>query len=134
MQRTGAMIMVTAMLLSATCGCGTMLNMNGKEKFDFGASDRASDDVYVLKYQRPPFPFGGIANDVAWINRANQPIDVIFSLVDMPFSVVGDIVTLPWAIHESLIVVRPNIKDDPWKNFWMESTPRAMPIDPAAAK
>jgi uncharacterized protein YceK len=112
MRRTGATFLLIALTLAASSGCGTMLNMDGKERLDFGGSDLAVNAPYVPKYRRPIFPFGGISNDIAWIKTANQPSDVIFSLIDMPLSFVGDIVTLPWTAYQCWIVVRPTARDE----------------------
>ena len=103
MRRTGLMIVMVAMLSTTSSGCGTLWNVNGMERLDTSPS---TPPDRVRKLDRPPFPFGGVANDVAWIKSADQPIDVVFSLVDLPFSLVGDLLTFPWAAYQSLIVVR----------------------------
>ena len=108
MRRTGAMIVVAALLLGASSGCGTMLNMDGKERLDFDSRDVDLPP----RYQRPMFPFGGVANDVAWIKSAKEPIDVTLSLMDMPFSFAGDVLTFPWAAYQCLIVARPAARDE----------------------
>ena len=91
-----------AILLAATCGCGTTMNMSDRERVDWEVASRDPRVVYVPKYQRPAFPFGGVANDIAWIKTSEQPIDVIFSAADIPFSLAGDFVTLPWSLHSWL--------------------------------
>jgi hypothetical protein len=83
--------------------------MDGKERLDVAPSAPVDR---VRKYDRPAFPFGGVANDVAWIKSANQPIDVIFSLIDVPFSIAGDLLTFPWAAYQCLVVVRPTARDE----------------------
>ena len=98
MRRTGAMVIMVAVLLGTSGGCGTLLNVGGRERLDLGSIDAPPERV--RKYERPAFVFGGVANDVAWIKSAEQPIDVIASLVDLPFSLTGDIVTLPWLTFE----------------------------------
>jgi hypothetical protein len=52
----------------------------------------------------------------------------------MPFSLVGDVVTLPWVLYDSQIVVRPKEAPDPWRPFWLPSTPQAPAPGAAAAK
>jgi uncharacterized protein YceK len=101
MRRIFAIKVAAALLLTATSGCGTLLNLDGKERFDFSSLNPHPAN-YVLKYQRPMFPFGGVANDIAWIKDATQPIDSIFSVADLPFSLAGDILTLPWTSYAFL--------------------------------
>jgi uncharacterized protein YceK len=104
MKRNGAVAAMATMLSMANSGCGTLLNVGGTERLEVNpqASVVTADGSipeFVPKYARPPFPFGGVSNDVAWIKSAEQPIDVVGSVVDMPFSFVGDFVTLPWTTY-----------------------------------
>jgi hypothetical protein len=79
----------TIVALAAFSGCGTMANMDGRE--------------YALidfpHYQ--PKPFGGVQRDFVWVSQGFLP----FAL-DLPFSVVGDIVTLPRVLTMAPIQVR----------------------------
>jgi uncharacterized protein YceK len=109
MRPTSGVLLIVLVCMSS--GCGTLLNLDGKEQLDFGGSDRAPDDTYMMKYQRPTYAFGGVGNDLAWIKSANQPIDVVAAILDMPFSLAGDIVTFPWVAYQGLIVVRPTPKE-----------------------
>ena len=67
----GASLLVT--------GCGTMANIDGRKYPLIGARD-----------QVPPAPFGGMDRDLRWISSGG----VVF-IIDLPLSLVGDIVTLP---------------------------------------
>jgi uncharacterized protein YceK len=59
-------------LSTAICGCGTMTNMHS-----------ATGNI-------PPRPFGGLATDFDAIGEGD-----LLGLVDLPGSLVGDVVTLP---------------------------------------
>lgn len=79
-------------------GCGTMANVNGTSYALIGPPDSQ------------PRPFGGVANDLRWFREQTgyvvdsedvlaAPINAVmacyFGIIDLPFSLVGDIVTLP---------------------------------------
>jgi len=73
-----------ALLLSSACGCGTLANMSGAtfayQELDISATR----------------PFGGVIRDAdALANVGNGWL----LIADLPFSIVGDIATLPWAIR-----------------------------------
>jgi len=81
-------------VLAAT-GCGTMRNMDGRTTYNGPKTEWT-----------PPTPFGGVANDARWLSETvcdvEEVLDVpgavigcAFILVDMPLSIVGDVVTLP---------------------------------------
>jgi len=65
-------------LSAALCGCGTMVNIH--------------DSTGYL----PPQPFGGIAHDLDAIATGD-----LLGAVDLPGSLVGDIVTLPGVLVEN---------------------------------
>lgn len=100
MQGTSAYFMVIAGLIPLG-GCGTMMNMSDMERVDWAAS-AVHTTSYVPKYRQPAFPLGGIANDIAWLKTSEGPIDIVASAADMPFSLVGDVVTLPWSLQSWL--------------------------------
>lgn len=68
-------------VLSSLAGCGTMANMQGK---NLPALDAGG--------QYEPRPFGGVRNDLRWTYHGNG---LILGIIDLPFSIVGDVVTLP---------------------------------------
>lgn len=86
---------VIALVATAISGCATMANLDGRDYMLLGPA-----------HQERPTPFGGVGRDVRWTLRAWQrvesPGDCFFAgissvicTVDLPFSLVGDIVTLP---------------------------------------
>ena len=59
--------------------------------------------------------FGGVDNDVRWMSRGLAPAApwaVVAGVIDMPFSFVGDLITLPWTAYHSLIAVGPGQTHD----------------------
>jgi hypothetical protein len=95
---------ILAVLLSTTSGCGTMSNVMGQEPWLIGPPP-----------VRPTVPFGGIDNDVRWMRRGIGPegcesLPMVAAAIDMPLSLVGDVVTLPWTTYQSLRPRRPGIK------------------------
>src|ERR1043166_267560 len=124
--RHNSLKLLIAITLLAVCGCGTLENTMA---FNIKSLAPPLDPV-----QSPRFaPFGGVAKDVEWVRTANQPIDVIDSVVDMPFSLVGDLVTLPWVAYERLIVGPRPSRQDEWRRFWMNESPTVdAPPAPAA--
>jgi hypothetical protein len=99
-------------------GCGTTLNMAGVENLqpfvDVSVAADAADYTPTIdsNFVRPAYPFGGVGNDVAWLKSADRPLDVLGAIADMPFSLVGDVITFPWAAFECLVVVRPQAHPD----------------------
>ncbi|HET6574993.1 MAG TPA: hypothetical protein VFG68_15410 [Fimbriiglobus sp.] len=92
-------VLLVAPLLT---GCGTLANMDGRSFALMGPPDR------------PTRVFGGVANDIRWVGeqaeRVVEPDDPwcipisfasagYFGLVDLPLSLVGDIVTLPKVVR-----------------------------------
>ena len=83
-------------LVFSAVGCGTMANLEGKDKA-----------LLSLPGQEMPKPFGGVGRDFRWLGCAisdkKEGLDdylgaftgsLIF-VTDLPFSLVGDVVTLP---------------------------------------
>jgi uncharacterized protein YceK len=92
------MIALTTMLLGTASGCGTLLNMDGKDALILDS--RPLEEMQ--KHDRPPFPFGGVVNDVAWLKGAKEPIGIIGCVMDLPLSFTGDIITLPWTVFHDV--------------------------------
>jgi hypothetical protein len=115
---------VLAALLFGTVGCGTMANLDGSEYA-----------LLHIPHQEAPKPFGGVARDVRWIRSGSLGI---FCVADVPFSLVGDVVTLPkvlWTMHEGYEVYdfdRP--ETEPRGGSVVPSSPqtKAHGTDPAA--
>ena len=78
---SAARLLLLGYALPLLAGCGTMANMQGK---NLPALDAGG--------QYEPRPFGGVRNDVRWLCQGNG---FVLGLVDLPFSLVGDVVTLP---------------------------------------
>jgi hypothetical protein len=66
-------------------GCGTMENLGGRGASLIGLIDQAR-----------PRPFGGVARDVKWIISGN-----VFFIADIPFSLAGDVLTLPKVLRKT---------------------------------
>ena len=135
MRRLGAII-VAAALLCAANGCGTLANMKGREHLTFATGTDAD-----WAPARPTLPFGGLANDVTFIKKSEYPIQVVAGLLDMPFSLAADVLTLPWATQQWLshqwlsVPPPPNAENDPWRRFWLEMPPETRrPPDERDAK
>jgi len=93
-------VIIAAILLFVVSGCGTIYNVTGHEPWLVG-----------LPPERPIDLFGGLDNDLRWMARgtapnSSAPLAVVAAAIDMPFSLVGDVVTLPWTAYQSLIVRR----------------------------
>lgn len=101
MARTSTMILIAGLTLLVNSGCGTNRNLAGQE--------------FVVKTPAPQcatLPFGGVVNDLKPLVRsvAQFPNDTaIFCatvlLIDLPFSMVGDVLTLPVATYRWLYPV-----------------------------
>lgn len=98
-----------AALLFAGSGCGTMRNVAGQEIWLMGPPP-----------ERPIAPFGGVDNDVRLMSRAIGPegcdsCGVAAAACDMPFSFVGDIITLPWTTYQWLMAkhLHPEVNNPP---------------------
>jgi hypothetical protein len=75
--------LLALLAVSASTGCGTMANLEGRPhpwQSQIG--------------QDPPTPFGGVRKDVGWIKSTGIPGNLLF-MADLPISLVGDLVTLP---------------------------------------
>lgn len=70
--------LVAAFLLMTT-GCGTLANLDGRKLA-----------LIDMGHQETPTPFGGVGRDLRWIASG-----AVFFIMDIPFSLFADIVTLP---------------------------------------
>jgi hypothetical protein len=76
-----------AFTLLGGLGCGTLANMNGSKY-----------PIMDFPNQYRPVPFGGVGRDIWWICTEAPQEPAKFTFVgDIPLSLVGDVVTLPWA-------------------------------------
>ena len=88
---------LTLCVASLLGGCGTMANMDGRSHV-------------LLSHEREPRAFGGVINDIRWARDQSEraiesstvmaiPFNIVlagyFGFVDLPLSLIGDIVTLP---------------------------------------
>ena len=92
-----------AILTVFATGCGTMANLEGKRRALIDIPD---------KERNKPTVFGGVGLDADWIgltfeNVYEEPVRIIFvvpmtlfCVADMPFSFVGDLVTIPRVLEE----------------------------------
>lgn len=99
---------ITSGLLFTITGCGTMFNCAGCEPWLMGQPP--SRDIA---------PFGGVDNDIRWMKRftdPNQypqgecdpvPVAMIAPALDIPLSLAGDIITLPWTIYQAYFADQP---------------------------
>ena len=85
MRRNRAII---AFLLCTISGCGTISNMRGETVISMGGP-----------VPTPTKPFGGVIQDAS--AAFGMPGGIVL-IADLPFSLVGDAVTLPWATYEYL--------------------------------
>ena len=76
--------------IATLTGCGTMANMQGKKL-------PALSQVQVEE----PRPFGGVGRDIRWISSLPVPANLMF-VADLPFSLVGDVVTLPTTLSNKV--------------------------------
>ncbi len=128
MQRNYAMVILAAMLVGTNSGCGTLVNLAGKDDSLINYSQAVEE---VRKPERPPYPFGGVANDLAWLNGAVQPIGVIGCVVDVPLSLAGDFITLPLTICRYLSIDRTRTNDE---DGTLPYDRLGQPVDRPAAK
>ncbi len=84
MQRVAGYLALSAAI--ASCGCGTMANIDGRRFPKEGLPGEV-----VAK------PFGGVRRDVEWIKSGTAPSNLKY-VADLPLSVVGDILTLPTTV------------------------------------
>ena len=85
--------LTVALAVLAGSGCGTMANLDGREHA-----------LISMPGAVEPKPLGGVARDAQWVVNAascapEQPVAGVLCstwfVLDMPFSLVGDLVTLP---------------------------------------
>ncbi len=103
---------VFVLFLIPLAGCGTAANLGGVMARS-GPEGRRPNETHV---PWTTIPFGGVAQDLQYSAQQSALAakryaegsiylgaeELIWSsavLVDVPFSLVGDIVTLPWATH-----------------------------------
>jgi uncharacterized protein YceK len=78
--------LIPALLLAAGLGgCGTYFNLGGGRCCSSG-------DATI---------YGGIPYDAAWIGSMS-PFGILFGLIDAPFCLVADTLTLPWTISAAI--------------------------------
>jgi uncharacterized protein YceK len=75
---------LTVPLLLGVSGCGTIANMQGQTVVSIGGP-----------FPAPTIPFGGVVQDAKVM--AGIPFLGLAMVADLPFSIVGDLATLPWA-------------------------------------
>jgi uncharacterized protein YceK len=96
MRRLLAKVCSPTLAMAALSGCGTMANMDGRK--------------YALidfPHQYQPKPFGGVQRDFIWISNGIIPF-----VFDLPFSVVGDIVSLPSVLTMPPVeIIKPELPD-----------------------
>jgi uncharacterized protein YceK len=85
-RKTMRKIALAALLLCAVCGCGTVANLNGQTVVSIGGP-----------YPCPTKPFGGLIQEID--NVRAGPTGGVLCILDMPFTLIGDIVTVPWATY-----------------------------------
>ncbi len=103
MKPTAALATILAV---AASGCGTMSNLAGQEPWLMGPPP-----------QRETVAFGGVQNDVRWMERGlppNEvgPLCVAAAALDMPLSLAGDIVTLPYTVPYTLVHSRLQLDEN----------------------
>lgn len=96
MRKARPQSIILALLLCTSSGCGTMFNLTGHEPWLMGPAPT-----------RPIVPFGGVDNDLRWMKRGIsedgwEPGPIVAAAIDVPFSFVGDLVTLPWTAYQAL--------------------------------
>jgi hypothetical protein len=92
-----------------------MANLNGQECA-----------LLSLPGARPTIPFGGVVNDARWMfggldGPASVPgvvLSILFWSADIPFSLVGDIVTLPQVLD--------GVPDNSWRKRHLMEPPAAV--------
>jgi uncharacterized protein YceK len=96
-------------------GCGTVANMKGQSHALMGLPDRETR------------AFGGVANDVRWVGERGRSLTerdelemipvklavMAWFVVDLPFSLAGDIVTLPKVLRDRNLPSPPPALKEP---------------------
>ena len=97
MSRAVGPSILLVVLLWTGSGCGTMANLAGQEPWLMGPAPVRTVD-----------PFGGVDNDVRWMKRAIrtegvEALPIVVAAIDIPLSLAGDVVTLPWTTCQTLV-------------------------------
>jgi uncharacterized protein YceK len=78
--------MTVAMLFLGLTGCGTMINLGAQR---------------CAIYEHPRI-YGAVRIDVVHILPDDFPLGLLLALLDIPFSLVFDTLTLPWSIPSTI--------------------------------
>jgi hypothetical protein len=130
----GGLLLLGAMISS---GCGTLANLDGRPR-PLGAGE--SDPMAATK------PFGGVDRDAGWIaacykEGSSPPIGLVgtvplsfFFLADMPFSLVGDLATLPRTLNQPQIPAGMRERTEcQFQTLNQPQNPAGMPVTPEKA-
>jgi uncharacterized protein YceK len=82
-----SLLVAFAAILSAS-GCGTITNLSENRR-PLGSPPQAK-------------PFGGVREDVAFMTETASQDGLmlgVVGIIDLPFSLVGDVFTLPWTLR-----------------------------------
>ena len=71
------------MAVTASAGCGTMANLDGRPL-----------PTQAFVGQETTKPFGGVRRDIIWMKSGRAPDNLKYA-ADLPLSFLGDLVTLP---------------------------------------
>ena len=74
------------LLILSMAGCGTIYNMG-------------AGPCHIHEY---PYIYGGVYIDFGTIAPQLIPLGILLALIDLPFSIVGDTITLPWSIAATI--------------------------------
>jgi uncharacterized protein YceK len=88
MARNVVVACLAALVLSTVSGCGTVVNLVSRHPTDFTDATKPYGGVFVD---------GAFAGDFA-MQPQTLPV-ALFWLIDLPFSFVGDTVTLPYVLY-----------------------------------
>jgi hypothetical protein len=95
--KRAAYLLTLIIACGAVSGCGTLFNLAGSE----------------VQLMGPPLretaPFGGVDNDVRLMARGVppnewRPVCIAVAGADMPLSLAGDVVTLPWTVPYWILI------------------------------
>lgn len=78
-----------------------------------GAGPCAINDGY-------PHIYGGVCIDVGTFAPQLLPLGILMALIDLPFTLVGDTITLPWSITATIEHGRPPRATDAERKTWEE--------------
>ena len=96
MSHTKILGSVMVAVLAAGSGCGTMANM-----------ERRNRPLMGRMLPGDPHPFGGVSQDVQWISSGGIAGALWFA-ADLPLSLVGDLVTLPITLRKKPVTSPPH--------------------------